>query len=278
MFERTQRPSADARVSDIDRQRAAARLEQLAAEGVIRGDEELKLRLRKTRLAISRAQLDIAFEGLEAKDPKLKGGDLRASNADRRDAIRRLEAHNSLGHLSDDECSARVALVRASKTPNEIAKVFTDLPELAANSASSERRISIRERDEAIDLLEDARLNGQLDEDEHAAAKAQVLAARTRGEIDVAFHGISTPSRAAAVRTASHATKQTVEVTSHVVVEGGRRLGKAFLRGLLSIGMLMIGLILLIAGIGIAALICFVASVLLFVGAGAALVTSQRSA
>lgn len=277
MLERGRKPPGDARVSDLDRQQAATRLEQLATEGIIRGDEELKLRLRKVRLAINRQQLDVAFDGLQSEATKLRGGNLRASDADRRDAVRRLEAHGSLGQLSEEELSARVGLVHASKTPNEIANVFTDLPELAASSQSAERRISTRERDEAIDLLEEARRNGRLDEEEHAAAKAQVRTARTRSEIDAAFRGLASPARAAAMKTASNATKQTAEATSRLVAESGRRLSKAFLRGMLSFGALMIGVILLIAGIGAIALACFLASVLLFVSAGAALVASRAS-
>lgn len=271
MFERAQRPSGDVRVSDLDRQRATARLEQLASEGIVRGDEELKLRLRKVRLAINQRQLEVAFEGLQAEVNKPKAGDLRASDADRKDAIRRLEAHGSLGHLSDDELSARVSLAEASKTSNEISRVFADLPALDASSRSAEPRISKREREEAISLLEEAHSDGRLDHDEHEAALARVHAARTRREIEAAFHGLSTPSRTAAVKKASSATKQ----TAGFVAEGGRRLSKAFLRGMLSLGALAIAIVLLIAGIGIAALVCFVVSVTLFVGAGAALVTSR---
>jgi hypothetical protein len=73
--------------------------------------------------------------------------------------------------------------------------------------------------------------------------------------------------------TASSVAKQ----TTHVVAEGGRRVGKAFRRGVFAVGAMMLGLILLIAGIGTAALICFLGAVLLGVSAAVSLVTSQST-
>lgn len=273
MFARIRKPSGDARVSDLDRQRATARAEQLAAEGFIRGDEELKLRLRKIRLAVNQRQLDAALIGLEAGDRELKSGDLRASRADREDAIRRLEMHRSMGHLNEDEMSARIELLDASRTPKDIAKVLVDLPPLAAGSPPEERRISTQDRDQAIDLLEESRREGRITAGEHEAAKAQVRAARTRSEINAAFHGLSSPTRVAAAKTASNMTKQ----TTRLVAEGGRRARKSFQRALLAVAALMIGVILVIAGMGIGALICFVGAVLLFVSAATSLVTSRSS-
>lgn len=166
--------------------------------------------------------------------------------------------------------------VDASTTLNEIAKAFVDasLPELPARSPSTERRVSAQDRDEAISLLWEAHAEGRIKAHEYAAAKHQVSVARTRSEIDAAFHGLSSPTRVAAARTASNVTKQ----TTHMVAEGGRRAGKAFRRGMFASGALMIGIILLIAGVGAGALICFVGAVLLFISAAVSLVTSQSPA
>jgi hypothetical protein len=219
------------------------------------------------------------IEWLKGKGRTLERGEFRASDADRVDAFRRLEVHKSMGHLDEAEVSTLREAVEASATLNEIAKVFVDagLPELPARSPSTERRISAQDRDEAIGLLEKAYAEGRIETGECAAAKDQVSVARTRTEIDAAFHGLSSPTRVAAAKTASGATKQTAKLTTHVVAEGGRRAGKAFRRGVFAVGALMIGIILAVAGIGTGALICFVGAVLLFVSAAVSLVTSQAS-
>ncbi|HEX4465308.1 MAG TPA: DUF1707 domain-containing protein [Solirubrobacterales bacterium] len=277
MLDRFRKPPGDARVSDLDRERATARAKQLAAEGFIRGDDELQLRLRKIRLAINRQQLEASLVGLDSGNRQLSDGDLRASAADRDDAIRRLKMHCSLGNLSADEELARVGLVEASKTLNDITKVFVDLPALAVSAPSTERRISRQDRDEAVDLLKKASDEGRITGGEYKTAEAQILVARTRSEINAAFRGLSSPAQTAAVKTASNVTKQTAEFTTRIVAEGGRRARKAFLRGVFAVGALIIGVILVIAGIGIAALICFLSAVLLFVSAATALVSSRTS-
>jgi hypothetical protein len=85
---------------------------------------------------------------------------------------------------------------------------------------------------------------------------------------------LSSPTRVAAANTASNVTRQTAKVTTNAVAKGGRRVGKAFRLWMFSVGALMLGFIFLIAGIGTAALICFVGAVLLFVSAAISLVTS----
>jgi microcystin-dependent protein len=219
-------------------------------------------------------------EWLRAKGRKLERGDFRASNADREDALRRLEVHETMGHLDQADFPRLEAAVKFAATPNEIAKVFVDwgLPELPARSPSTERRVSSQDRVEAIGLLEKAYAEGRIEAHECAEAKEQVNEARTRSEIDAAFHGLSSPSRIAAAETASNVAEQTVKLTTRVVGEGGRRAGKAFRHGVFAIGALMIGFILLIAGIGIAALASFLLAVSLFVSAAISLVTSQSSA
>lgn len=210
----------------------------------------------------------------EAKGRKLRGGDLRLSDADRADAVRRLRVHESMGHLRSEEASDRIAVVDASKTPDEIAKLFADLPALPARAPSIERRISTQDRQDAIGLLEKAYSEGRIEADECAAAKDQVHAARTRSEIDAAFHGLSSPTRVAAAKTAANVTKGTAGLTTRMVAEGGRRAGKAFRRGVFAVGALMIGIILAFAGIGTGALVCFVVAVLLFVSSAISLATS----
>lgn len=216
------------------------------------------------------------IEGFKATGRKRKRGDFRASDADRADAVRRLEVHEQMGHLRPDEAPALREALKSSVTLNDLTGVFVDanLPELPARSPLTERRISERERDEAVELLDKACAEGRIDDDECAAASERVRVARTRNEIDAAFHGLSTPTRVAASKAASDLARHTARVTSHVAKEGGRRAGKAVRRGVLAVGMLMLAVILAIAGIGIGAFVCFVGSVLLFVGAALSLVTS----
>jgi ABC-type multidrug transport system fused ATPase/permease subunit len=179
--------------------------------------------------------------------------------------------HGSLGHLKPNEASTRRELVKASKTPNDIAKLFVDLPELPADTQHAERRVSEQDREEGVDFLREAHAEGRIDEDELAVAEAQVRSARTRSEINAAFRGLSSPTMAAAAKTSSNVAKQ----TARVVAEGGRRAKRAFLRAVFAVAALMIGIILLIAGDGTVALICFVGAVMLFVSAATTLVASR---
>jgi Domain of unknown function (DUF1707) len=204
---------------------------------------------------------------------KLRSDQLRVSDADRMDAIRRLRAHEAMGHLQDVEASHRVEAAKTSSTPEEVAKFFVDLPALAARPPSIERRISTQDRQDAIFFLERAYSEGRIEAHECAAAKDQVDIARTRSEIDAAFHGLSTPTRAAMGAKASIATKQAAGLGSHVLAEGGRRAGKAFRRGVLGMGALAIGVILLIAGTGPGALVFFLGAVALFVSAAISVVS-----
>jgi hypothetical protein len=219
------------------------------------------------------------IEVWRARGRKHERGDFRASDADREDAFRRLEVHESMGHLDRTELPRLHAAVEAAATPNEITKVFVSagLPELPARSPATERRVSSQDRAEAIELLEKAYAEGRIEAHECAAAKDQVSAARTCNEIDAAFHGLTTASRAVVVKTASNAAEQAARLTTRAVGEGGRRVGKAFRRGVFAVGAMMIGIILLIAGIGTAALVFFLVTVLLFVSAAVSLVTSQSS-
>lgn len=205
---------------------------------------------------------------------KIKGDQLRVSDADRADAIRRLQAHESIGHLDCKEASDRIEVVEASTTPEQIARLFAELPALTARPPSIERRISAQDRQDAISLLETAYSEGRIEAHECAAAKDRVHAARTRSEIDVAFHGLSTPTRVALGKKASSAKKQAAELSSSMLAEGRRRTGKALRRGVLALGALMLGVVLLIAGIGVGALVCFLGAVALFVSAAISLMSS----
>jgi hypothetical protein len=161
--------------------------------------------------------------------------------------------------------------VEAAATPNQIAAVFVGagLPELPARSPATARRASTQDRNEAIGLLEKAYAEGRLEAHECAAAKDRVNAARTREEIDAAFHGLSSPSRVAAKQKASTATS----ATSRAMAAGSHRLGRSFRFGVFAVGASLLGLILLIAGSGSWALACFLAAVFLLMAAAVSLVT-----
>jgi hypothetical protein len=211
-------------------------------------------------------------EWLKTKGRTLQRGDFRASRADREDAYRRLELHKEMGHLNELELSELERDVDACVTLNEITQLFVEagLPELPARSPVTERRSSSQDKAEAVALLEKAYAEGRLEPQECAEAKDRVNAARTRNEIDAAFHGLSSPTRVAV----SNKAGQTARLTTGVIREGGRRAGKAFRLGVYAGGALLIGFILLIAGIGTPALICFLAAVLLMVSAVVSLVTA----
>lgn len=216
-------------------------------------------------------------EWLRAKGRTLERGEFRASDADRADAHRRLDVHETMGHLGKGEAKAlglRDA-VDVSGSVNEITSVFVKagLPELPARSPTTEGRISSQDRAEAIGLLEKAYAEGRIEPHECASAKDQVVAARTRSELDAAFHGLASPSRVAAAKRASNVAGQTAKV----VKEGGRRAGKAFRYGVFATGALLVGFILLIAGYGTPALISFLVAVLLIVSAAISLVSATRT-
>jgi hypothetical protein len=271
-----QRGSQDGRrrLSDLDRERAEARLEELFDQGIVRDRAERERRLAEIREASEEWELDAAMAGLEVEQRRLKAGDRRAARADRVDAVRRLEAHCALGHIDLVEMEGRKSLVEGSKTPNEIAKVFDDLAELDTLPGSAPRRISADDKVEALARLAKAREEARIEEEEYKASVAQVVSARTAEEIEAAFRGLPAPSASERVADASI---KAAAVTGRLAAEGGRRARTAFLRFLFACAALLIGVVLLVAGGGTATVICFVAAVLLFVAAGAAFVTSGGS-
>jgi Domain of unknown function (DUF1707) len=210
-------------------------------------------------------------EWLKGKGRTLERGEFRASHADRKDAYHRLALHEKMGHLNEVEASELERDIDACATLNGIGQLFVaaGLPELPARSPVTERRVSSQDRAKAVALLEKAYAEGRLKTHECAEAKDQVSAARTRNEIDAAFHGLSSPTRVAVANTAG----ETARLTTGAIREGGRRAGKAFRLGVYAGGALTTGVILLIAGIGTAALIFFLAAVLLMVGGAISLVT-----
>jgi hypothetical protein len=258
----------------LERQRAEARVEELADEGYIRDEAERERRLREVRAAYTQAELNAAVEGLEAEQPKLKDADRRAATGDKGDAIRRLQAHVALGHLDEKDLAVREDLVKHSRTPNDIARAFDDLPELTTIPRSAAPRISTRDRMDALRRLDQAKAEGRINEDELVVAEAQVDGARTQAELDAAFRGLPGPTR---TEMAANMTKQAAVIGGRVAIEGGRRARNMFLRFLFAGALLMFGIIFLVAGLGIAAVVCFVLAVVLFVAAGMALVSGRRS-
>jgi hypothetical protein len=55
---------------------------------------------------------------------------IRASDADRDDAVARLREHYVAGRLSEDERQERVAAALAAKTLGDLGELMTDLPDL----------------------------------------------------------------------------------------------------------------------------------------------------
>ena len=164
-------------------------------------------------------------EWLKARGRRRERGEFRASDADREDAYRRLEVHQTMGHI-DEEARLRIrAAVEVAETPNEITKVFVaeGLPELPARSPSTERRVSAQDRAAAIGLLEKAFAESRITADECAEATDRVSKARTRSEVDAAFHGLSTPSRVAVEKAAANVAEKTAKLSTPALGEGGRR-------------------------------------------------------
>jgi hypothetical protein len=65
------------------------------------------------------------IEWLKVKGRTLERGDFRASNADREDAFRRIDVHESMGHLDESAASTLRETVEASATLNETDQLAT---------------------------------------------------------------------------------------------------------------------------------------------------------
>lgn len=199
---------APVRVSDSDRAKALAQVDAMAARGLIRDEDELKAR----RQQISNAQYADEIQAALADLPKNLGQtDLPASDADRQDAIRQIRLHESVGHLTSDEADKRVEIIYTCRTRGSIAAVLAGLPDVGQREVP--RRITQRDRDEALKQIDEALLDGRITSDEHAVASAQVNQARTRQELKAAFGGLTNPTVAAARRKAVDAGRTAAEVS-----------------------------------------------------------------
>jgi hypothetical protein len=74
----------------------------------------------------------------------MKGGDMaeliRASDAEREEAIDRLRAHAAEGRLDVEELEERIGAAYAARTRDELTSLFADLPEARARRAVTRRR------------------------------------------------------------------------------------------------------------------------------------------
>ena len=239
-----QDPSGSDRVSELDRQRALADIENFASQGIIRGDEERRLRERKVRLALTRDQLDAALIDLPGGKKKAPSkGDLRASDAERQEAVRRIGLYETQGYLDQAAAATRVKLVEASITSNEIAAVFVDLPVLGTKSPLPEERISAADRLEASELLKTAWLQDRITKEELDMTLHLIDSARGRAEIDEAMFGLTKLKRELAVDHAAQVAKDAVTATGRTIKAGSRRVVSAILRGALAFALLIAGII-----------------------------------
>jgi Domain of unknown function (DUF1707) len=259
------RADGEDRVRDLDRERALSWVEALEADGTIRGEEEKKIRVRRIRGAVTQADLEAALAGLPPLGHRDRAGDLRASNEDRDDAIRRLRAHEALGHLDPAETRRRAQLVEDSRTANDISLAFVDLPGLQTLERSAEARVTDDERLSAIEQLDEARINGQLTDKEHTAKIALVDAARTRTEIRAALRGLKDPRRIASMKRGSEAAAAASSAAARLAVEGALRARAAVMRLVLAVAAILVAVI---AGVVVSpalGAVCLVAGVVLAV-------------
>ncbi|MET9024786.1 DUF1707 domain-containing protein [Nocardia sp. NPDC004168] len=133
-------------------------------------------------------------------------GRMRARDLDRADASGLLDAAYAEGQLGADEYHDRIAQAAAAKTLGELAALTADLQTPAAARGFAARRPSVarkvlrrsgsggsypghtraRDADRATtrELLDRARADGQLSEDEHDALTELAAEARTLGDLD----------------------------------------------------------------------------------------------
>ena len=163
-----------------------------------------------------------------------------------RDAIRQIRLHESVGHLTSDEADKRVEIIYTCRTRGSIAAVLAGLPDVGQREVP--RRITQRDRDEALKQIDEALLDGRITSDEHAVASAQVNQARTRQELKAAFGGLTNPTVAAARRKAVDAGRTAAEVSGRAVGEGGRRVSMALARFIVAVVVAIAGIVALILG------------------------------
>jgi hypothetical protein len=258
------------RVSDADRAKALAQVDAMAAQGLIRGDDELKARREQVSRALYADEIQAALVNLPQT---LKQTDLPASDTDREQAIRQIRLHESVGHLTSEEADNRIKIIPTCRTRESIAAVLADLPDIGQREAP--RRISQRDRDDALKQIDRALLDERITANEHALASAQIKQARTRQELNVAFRGLTNPAVAAARYRTAEASRAAAEVSGRVV-EGGRRVLIAFLRWVVAVVVAVIGIVLLIVGDHLAGGIVLAVGVLIWLSSFTALFSSRR--
>jgi Domain of unknown function (DUF1707) len=152
IFRRMKLPrSVDSRsqmISDLDRMQVLDLIAECHAEGYMdEGTRELAE--KEVQTAVDREGLNAVLATLpKRRRDGSHEGRRRATEAEREDAIRRLEMYVAQGAITREEGDSRIAQVKLSKTPNDISETFHDLGPLGVDQ--TERRASKEQRDEAI--------------------------------------------------------------------------------------------------------------------------------
>jgi hypothetical protein len=178
---------ADLLISGHDREVALLQLQEAREAGYITGQEDFDFRTTAIADATVESHLRMALSGLPETSPARDG--LRASQAQRDAAARKLAIHHQQGRLSDAEYERRRLLVENhSVSPRQIARSLEGLPPIKpARSKRDERLTSDTERDQAIGRLNGFVADGTLTIDEHRERVDAVRNARSRDEIAAAF-------------------------------------------------------------------------------------------
>lgn len=255
------------RVSAADRTKALAQVEAMAAQGLIRGEDELAARRQQIIDAMYPDEIQAALINLPTA---LKPTDLPASDADRQDAKRQIGFHESVGHLTSAEATARIKIIDNCRTRESIAAVLADLPEVERPKTG--HKISDRDREIATEQVDDAYFDGRLTKTERDLAAAQVERARTRQELNAAFRGLTKPGVASARKKAADATR----ASGRVAAEGGRRAASAFMRWLIAVVVAIVGIVMLILGYYLVGGLLLAAGVVIWGTSVAALFASRK--
>ncbi len=231
-------------------------IEECHAEGYL-NDEERELAESQVRMSVDQQGLDIVLARLpdRQRDGSDKGA-RRATEAEREDAVRRLEMHVAQGAITRDEGKNRIRQVEKSKTPQDISEAFYDLGTLDGDR--SERRASGQQRDDAIRQLNVHLAEERLTVDEHRRAVDQVRRARNQTEINAAFRGLRSPR----VTAASEKTKKAGALARSAAGEGGRRAKQAITRFALAVAALIIAVpVAIIGGGAVGAAVCVIIAI-----------------
>lgn len=199
----------------------------------------------------------MAGEG-RLRRPRLGKSNLRASASERSEALRRLTAYHEQGYLAAHEVAEREALVSNALTPRELTKVFADLPPLGP-SQLVERRVGKSERTRAMNHLDRALDEQQIDVVEYHTAQSLVQNARSDRELAAAFDGLEDPTKRTVILRSDTARASTK--VSNIAKESGRRVVKSLIRFGLSFCLFLAAIIFAIAGFGTVALIVSLLSV-----------------